>query len=133
MTIAHPRTTHDPQPSTREHRALALYREHHHEIVLVDTDTYEVPSCTGSGFYLVEYGGEVESCNCPDFRRHHRPCKHLYAARVVKAKTASCEGCSKRFRHRSLVEVTEENSAFTLSAFVGERYCRSCAHNAGIL
>ena len=57
-----------PQPFIREHRVLALYREHRREIVLVGPDTYEVPSCTGRGVYLVEYGGKNESCSCPDAR-----------------------------------------------------------------
>ena len=82
MTIAHP-----APPNTREARALALYREHHHEIVLAGPDTYEVPSCTGSGVYLVVYGGEVESCNCPDARRHPElSCKHVLAVAICRAK-----------------------------------------------
>ncbi len=82
MTIAHP-----APPDTREHRALALYREHRHEIVLVGPDTFEVPSCTGSGVYLVEYGGERESCTCPDARRHPElSCKHLLVVAICRAK-----------------------------------------------
>jgi hypothetical protein len=81
-SLAHP-----AQPSTREHRALALYRDHHHEIVLVGTDRYEVPSCTGSGVYEVEYGGDVESCTCPDARRHPEfSCKHVLAVGICRAK-----------------------------------------------
>ncbi len=74
-------------PNTRELRALALYRERRHEIVLVGPDTYEVPSCTGSGVYLVEYGGEFESCTCPDARRHPElSCKHVLAVAICRAK-----------------------------------------------
>ena len=81
-SLAHP-----APPSTRETRALKLYREHRHEIVLVGPDTYEVPSCTGSGVYLVEYGGEVEGCNCPDARRHpERSCKHVLAVAICRSK-----------------------------------------------
>ena len=120
-----------PQPSTREARGLRLAELRFEEIHPVSPGVWSVPSCSGENTYLVRL--RHESCNCPDFRHHHRPCKHLYAARVVKAKTASCEGCSKRFRHRDLVEATEENSAFTLSVFVGERYCRRCAGDRGIL
>ncbi len=118
-------------PNTREARGLRLAELRFEEIHPVSPGVWSVPSCSGENTYLVRL--RHESCNCPDYRRRSLPCKHLYAARVVKAKTAACEGCSKRFRHRDLVEVAEENSAFTLSVFVGERYCRSCAHNVGIL
>lgn len=118
-------------PNTREARGLRLAALRFEEIHPVSPDVWSVPSCSGENTYLVRL--RHESCNCPDFKRHHQPCKHLYAAHVVKAKTVTCEGCSSRFRHRDLVEVTEENAAFTLSVFVGERYCRSCAGDRGIL
>jgi uncharacterized Zn finger protein len=34
---------------------------------------------------LAVFGG-TESCNCPDFRRHHGTCKHIFAATVARAK-----------------------------------------------
>ena len=46
---------------------------------------YSVPSCSGEGTYTVDlavFGGE-ESCNCPD---RERPCKHLIAATIHRAK-----------------------------------------------
>ena len=46
---------------------------------------YSVPSCSGEGSYEVDlavFGGE-ESCNCPD---RARPCKHLVAATIFRAK-----------------------------------------------
>ena len=46
---------------------------------------YSVPSCSGAGSYeadLAVFGGE-ESCNCPD---RERPCKHLIAASITRAK-----------------------------------------------
>ncbi len=46
---------------------------------------YSVPSCSGEGSYEVDlavFGGE-ESCNCPD---RERPCKHLIAASITRAK-----------------------------------------------
>lgn len=69
---------------------LALYREHRREIVLVGPDTYEVPSCTGSGVYLVEYGGENESCSCPDARGHPEfSCKHVLAVAICRVRHRS--------------------------------------------
>jgi len=46
---------------------------------------YTVPSCSGEDAYTVDlavFGGE-ESCNCPD---RERPCKHLIAATIHRAK-----------------------------------------------
>ena len=128
MTIAHP-----AQPSTdsREARGLRLAELRFEEIHPVSPGVWSVPSCSGENTYLVRL--RHESCNCPDYRRRSLPCKHVFAARVVKAKTATCEGCSKRFRHRDLVEVMPEHLDFSLSVFEGERYCRSCADGHGIL
>ncbi|MEJ7872428.1 MAG: hypothetical protein WKF67_09225 [Rubrobacteraceae bacterium] len=70
---------------TRELRALALYRTRGAEIVRTGLHTYEVPSCSGSGPYAVDY--ERESCDCPDARRHPAlNCKHLLAVAVKMAK-----------------------------------------------
>jgi hypothetical protein len=48
---------------------------------------YSVPSCSGQGVtYEVDlkvFTDEPESCNCPD---RERPCKHLIAATIHRAK-----------------------------------------------
>ncbi len=46
---------------------------------------YSVPSCSGEGSYEVNLGvfGGEEGCNCPD---RERPCKHLIAASITRAK-----------------------------------------------
>jgi hypothetical protein len=69
---------------TRELRALELYRKHAQEIHHVGEDLYTVPSCTGSGFYTVDYA--VEVCDCPDFQYHGENCKHLLAVGIYAAK-----------------------------------------------
>jgi predicted nucleic acid-binding Zn finger protein len=48
-----------------------------------------VPSCTGRGFYSVDY--REETCDCPDFLRRGQNCKHILAVGVHVA---------KRRRHR---------------------------------
>ena len=75
-------------PNTREHRALALYHEHGHKIERIGEDLFRVPSCTGRAAYTVRYGGEGESCSCPDFEfgRGERSCKHLLAVGIYHAK-----------------------------------------------
>jgi SWIM zinc finger len=81
MTIAHP-----AHPSTREQRALALYRTRGHEIRQANAgeDLYLVPSCAGRAFYSVDYA--EETCDCPDFLRRHENCKHILAVGVLVAK-----------------------------------------------
>lgn len=43
---------------------------------------FEVPSQSGNGAYIVA-GGDDPYCNCPDFKAHQRPCKHIYAVEIV--------------------------------------------------
>jgi hypothetical protein len=78
-TVAHQRTL-----DTRELRALELYRTRGHEIHHAGEDLYLVPSCTGRGFYSVDYC--EETCDCPDFLRRRENCKHILAVGVHVAK-----------------------------------------------
>ncbi len=66
--------------------------------------------------------------SCPDRVPEGEECKHTSAARYVKAKTATCSGCSERFRHRDLVEVQE-----SLTYFEGDLVCLECAGAHGVL
>jgi hypothetical protein len=80
-------TTTIPQQArrnTRESRALELYRRRGHEIRKAGEDLYLVPSCTGRGFYSVDY--REETCDCPDFARRRENCKHILAVGVFVAK-----------------------------------------------
>jgi len=77
-----------PAPSTRELRGLKLYREHADEVIHEGHGVYMVPGCSG-GTYTVDlavFTDEPETCSCPDYQRHKRPCKHVYAATVARAK-----------------------------------------------
>lgn len=83
QSLAQPST--HPNGSTRETRALTLYRERRHEIERIGEDLYLVPSCTGAGFYRVDY--ERETCECPDSRRHRElNCKHVLCVGILRAK-----------------------------------------------
>jgi hypothetical protein len=75
-----------PRGDTREVRALCLYRERRQDIVLIDRDTYEVPSQDGTRVYEVVYGGEVETCACPDFVYRNLSCVHLLAVGACRAR-----------------------------------------------
>ena len=63
---------------------------------------YSVPSCSGQGTYTADLAvfGEEESCNCPD---RARPCKHLVAATIfrAKARTAARRAQAERTAARS--------------------------------
>ncbi len=75
-----------PRPDTRESRALALYRARRRDIVLVGRDTYEVPSQDGERVYEVRYGGDEESCTCPDHQYRGENCVHILAVAIYRAK-----------------------------------------------
>jgi hypothetical protein len=75
-----------PRPDTRQSRALALYRERRQDIVLIGRDRYEVPSQDGTRVYEVVYGGEVETCACPDFVYRNVSCVHLLAVGACRAR-----------------------------------------------
>jgi hypothetical protein len=87
MTL--PQASTRPNRNTREHRALELYRTRGHDIRQASRgeDLYLVPSCTGRGFYSVDYS--EETCDCPDFRRRRENCKHILAVGVLVAKRRS--------------------------------------------
>jgi hypothetical protein len=112
---------------TREARGLRLAESRFDEIYPVSPGTWAVPSCSDSSVYLVK--PRHESCTCPDHKRTGRACKHVFAAYVVRAKTAECSGCGGRSRRRDLVEVLEEDH---LTFFEGDQLCRTCADNAGV-
>jgi hypothetical protein len=123
-TIPEPTTT-----DTREARGPRLAESRFDEIHPVSPGTWAVPSCSGSDVYLVRL--RHESCTCPDHKRTGRACKHVFAAHVVRAKTAECAGCGGRSRRRDMVECacgTHDD----LTYFDGDLLCKKCADNAGV-
>jgi hypothetical protein len=114
---------------TRETRGIRLAESRIDEIYPVSPGTWAVPSCSGADVYLV--GLRDESCTCPDHKRTGRSCKHVFAAHVVRAKTAECAGCGGRSRRRDMVECAEDNHD-GLTYFDGDQLCRVCADNAGV-
>ncbi len=71
----------------RAERGRRLYLTSRQLITKVDTDTYEVPSCTTQKIYTVRYGAAVEDCTCTDYRVHRGEvaCKHLTAVALLFA------------------------------------------------
>jgi hypothetical protein len=128
--IAHP--AHRPNTNTRELRALDLAKERFEEIALSHRGgLYTVPSLHGEHAYDVTYTARKESCPCPDWQIRGATCYHVLAAAVIRAKTGVCAGCGRRFRHRELVELHEDNHD-GLTYFDGDLLCPGCAGNAGV-
>ncbi len=71
-------------PPTRELRGIALFRDRGDEIEHTAPHVYVIPGCKG-GEYVVHL--KRETCTCPDYERHHAPCKHIYACEIAAAKT----------------------------------------------
>ncbi len=113
--------------ATRAGRALALYVEAFEEIAhSFRAGVYRVPSCTGAATYTVRLLPRPY-CSCPDGRGGE--CKHLIAVRVVRKRTSPCSSCGRRFRHRELVEVTEDHGSLTW--FEGDQLCEECMSRHG--
>jgi SWIM zinc finger len=116
------------QPSTRELKGIALYRDHGDEISYLD-GTWLVPSQHDATTVYEVTLGRHESCECEDYGHRGGSCKHIVAATIAKAKTAPCSGCGTRHKHRDLTEVPEDH----LSYFEGDFLCRECAAGHGML
>ena len=120
------------QKTTRLERGVALAQERFEEIKRLAPYLWEVPSCSseaGEPYHVNLKWGE---CSCPDRVPDDEECKHTTAARYVKARTATCDGCSERFRYPELVEVMEEHDSLTW--FPGDLLCMvECAGNHGVL
>ena len=74
---------------------------------------------------------QTSECSCPDRVPEGERCKHVSAAAYKKAKTATCSGCRKRFKHGDLCEVHEDHESLTW--FSGDLLCEGCAGDTGIL
>jgi hypothetical protein len=114
-------------PSTRFVRGIILAQERFEEIERVRPWIWRVPSCSGSGTYTVNL--KHGECNCPVRPPEGERCKHLSAARYVKARTFTCDGCAERTRYRDGVVVGEDNHVF----FEGMWVCEPCALQHGVL
>lgn len=86
-----------------------------------------MPSCSGSGAYLVDL--RAEFCECPDHPPEGEVCKHTVAAIMVRAKSEECPGCGTKVRRRTLRPVPEDHP--TLGGFVDE-LCKPCANAQGV-
>ena len=115
---------------TRELRALELYRTRGHEIRHVGQDLYLVPSCTGRGFYSVDY--REETCDCPDHEIRGENCKHILAVGIYHAKhrrsEASPHACNDGWVTLGQIVIDPETGDET------EEYalylCRKCAERS---
>ena len=131
QSLAHP--AHRPNGGTRELRALELYRTRGHEIrqATPGEDLYLVPSCTGRGFYSVDY--REETCDCPDFLHHRENCKHILAVGIYHAKhrhsEASPHACNDGWVTIGQLVVDPETGEEVEEHAL--YLCRRCASEAG--
>jgi hypothetical protein len=118
-------------------RGIALYKKYAEKIRRSAPHTYLVPSQPGKGIYLVYMKEGEECCSCPDYARHHEKdeegdetffCKHYFAARLWKAKSAECAGCKGRFLTRHMKEAGEGHLTF----YADDYLCRTCVPKHGL-
>ncbi len=112
--------------TTRLQRGITLAVEHFEEIHRVEPWRWSVPSCSGHGVYVADL--KAATCNCADRTPEGEECKHVSAARYVKAKTATCNECGERVRHRDLHEVGGESLTF----FSCDLVCQECVSAHGV-
>jgi len=128
-------STTEPQPGYVL-RGLGLFELHGDEVIAgyQGGGRWLVPSGTvDSRLYEVRVGTRPERsrCECVGYG-HHKHCSHIVCATEARRKSAVCDGCGGRFRHRELVEVTEDHE--NLAWFVGDKLCRQgCAGPGGVL
>ena len=121
------KTTVHPRRTTRQERGIDLFRKRGEEIEHVEGWRWRVPSCSGSGAYLVDL--HAESCECPDTPPEGEVCKHVTAATIARAKSEECGGCRKKVLRRHLRPVPEDHP--TLGGLVDE-LCQACAFSQGV-
>jgi hypothetical protein len=119
-----------PRHETGMDKTRQLVREHAREIAeSAVSAVYKVPSREVGTYYVVSLSRQV--CECRDFKHGTYPCKHLLAAEIVSSKCGTCADCAGRFLGRDLIEVTEDHESLTW--FVGDLLCRTCAISHGVL
>ena len=91
-----------PAPS-RALRGVELYREHARRIRPMENGFWSVPSCSGRKPYAVDLTSE--SCTCPDWREHRKPCKHVFAATIAVSRRGLVSGRIDELRERRAEEV----------------------------
>ena len=91
-----------PAPS-RALRGVELYREHARWIQPLENGFWSVPSCSGRKPYAVDLTSE--SCTCPDWREHRKPCKHVFAASIAVSRRGRASGRIEELRERRAEEV----------------------------
>ncbi len=118
-----------PPSTTRVERGRQLWEEHAEDIRF-EHGAWLVPSGSDlTSVYEVVLGRKGEFCECRDFEFRGESCKHILAATITHAKTATCSGCGDRVRHRDLTEVLEDHESLTW--FPGDLLCYSCLHDHG--
>ncbi len=113
-----PQETH----ASRIERGLRLFEKRGDEIRYVaPAGLWWVPNPSG-GFYAVSL--DPERCECAGYEHRGRPCEHIVAASIAKAKSRVCSCCGQRVLGRFTTEVSEDDGL--LSWFPGDVLCADC-------
>jgi hypothetical protein len=115
------------KPTTRLQRGIALAEERFEEITREQAWVWIVPSASSEHAYTVDLKHRI--CSCADRVPEGEQCKHEHAARYVKARTAPCAECARRYRHADLYPVGEDHLTF----FEGDLLCEACSCAHGVL
>jgi SWIM zinc finger len=127
MTVTTTVREHPRKVSTRELRALELYRTRGRDIQQIAPEVYRVPSQDGSRYYDVLYG-ELEECPCPDNQHRGVNCVHILAVGIYHAKRRRPHVCNDGWATLGQIVVDDETGEET------EEYalylCRKCAERS---
>lgn len=116
---------------SRGERALRLYEEHGGDIQRLHGEIFAVPSQDGTRMHRVDYHNEF--CSCPDHQYRDATCIHVLQVGIWMAKSFVCDICRERHPRSEKVEIHEEQVAWSMGVNAGERLCRNCAKEAGVL
>jgi hypothetical protein len=116
---------------SRAERALALFKEHGGDIERLSGEIFAVPSQDGLRMHRVDYFNEF--CSCPDHQYRGATCIHLLMCGIWHAKSFVCDICEERHPKSERFEVHEEQVRWGMGVAEGDRLCRQCAREAGVL
>jgi hypothetical protein len=92
-------------------------------------DLYLVPSCTGRGFYSVDYS--EETCDCADFAHRRENCKHILAVGVLVAKRRKrCNPCACNGGWITIGQLVDDPETGEETEEHALYLCRRCADEA---
>lgn len=103
------------------------------QIRLINASKYLVSSQSDSSkWYEVLWHKDQWSCSCPDYSKHHKRCKHIYAVNyfaklrqiILGVRNPHLDGCCPKCGSKQ--HVTKRGIRYNRSAPVQRYYCKKC-------